>query len=165
MVHKMSSPQVKDEIDKFVRDLVVKKHFGKTNAIKVLQEVQKKFQYLPQEAINSISKHLNIPLIDTLGVATFYEQFRFTKPGKHTITICEGTACHVKGGADLIEAVERELEIKPGETTEDGLFSSERAACLGCCALAPVAVIDGIIHRNMTPSRLTKIIKKKAEEN
>jgi NADH-quinone oxidoreductase subunit E len=156
---KMSSVEKRSDVDEFIKDLITTQKFDKTRVIGLLQKTQEKFRYLPEEAFYSISKNLKIPLIDALGVATFYKQFRFTKPGKHTIKICEGTACHVRRGTELSEAIEQELGIKPGETTEDGLFSLERVACLGCCALAPVMVIDDKVYGSSKPAKMKKIVQ------
>ena len=141
------------EIENFIRDIITERSLDKTKIIIMLQAVQEKFGYLSRNTITNISTQLRTPEIDIYGVATFYEQFRFTKPGKHLIKVCEGTACHVKGGAAITETIERELGIGPGETTADGLFSLERVACLGCCALAPVIVIDEEIFGMMSTSK------------
>ncbi len=130
----------------------------KDELIPILQDVQNELGYLPEEAIKSISRCLNLPEVDVLGVATFYEQFKFNEPGEHIIKICEGTACHVKGGAAIIQSLERELSVRAGETSDDGLFSLERVACLGCCALAPVMVVNKEIHGQMNPSKLTELL-------
>ncbi|MHA1839379.1 MAG: NADH-quinone oxidoreductase subunit NuoE [Candidatus Ranarchaeia archaeon] len=148
------------KVDSFVKALVMEQGLDKTKTIKVLQRVQEEFGYLPKKSISSVARYLRIPTITVLGVATFYEQFRFNKPGKYTIKVCQGTACHVKGGEKLLKEVERQLSIKPGETTEDNVFSSERVACLGCCALAPVVVINDKLYSKMNTSRLARLIKK-----
>jgi NADH-quinone oxidoreductase subunit E len=142
----------------FIKDLISSKALDKSKIILLLQEVQQEFGYLSREVITELSKQLKLPAVDIYGIATFYEQFRFTKPGKHLIKVCEGTACHVKGGAAITQTLERELGIGPGETTEDELFSLERVACLGCCALAPVIVIDEEIHGMMSASNLTSVL-------
>lgn len=152
------------EIDTFIRELIRSKSLDRTKAIEVLQQVQRKFGYISREAIPSISRHLGISEVEVWGVATFYEQFRFNRPGKHTIKVCEGTACHVKGGATIGQIIEHELKIGHGETTEDGLFSLERVACLGCCALAPVIVIDENIHGQMDSPRLSKLLNEYKEK-
>lgn len=142
----------------FIKDLIGSKALDKSKIILLLQEVQQEFGFLSREVITELSKQLKLPAVDIYGVATFYEQFRFTKPGKHLIKVCEGTACHVKGGAAITQTLERELGIGPGETTEDELFSLERVACLGCCALAPVIVIDEEIYGMMSASNLTSVL-------
>ena len=148
------------ELVDFITEYISTNQLGKTKIIIMLQAVQQKFGYLSRESISEISRQLKIPEIDIFGVATFYEQFRFNKPGEHMIKVCEGTACHVKGGASITQTIERELEISHGETTADGMFSLERVACLGCCALAPVIVIDEDIHGMMNTSKLNTILNK-----
>ena len=146
------------EMNELVKRIIASRPPGQTTAIYVLQNVQGELGYIPQSSITAISKQLRIPEIEILGVATFYEQFRFTKPGKYTIKVCEGTACHVRKGAILIQTLERELGTKAGETSEDGLFSLERVACLGCCALAPVLVIDEQVYGEMSTPKLAETL-------
>jgi NADH-quinone oxidoreductase subunit E len=105
-----------------------------------------------------VAKHMSIPVCEVYGVATFYNQFRFTPPGRHPIKVCLGTACHVKGGDIILENFERKLNIREGETSPDREFSIERAACVGCCALAPVAVVDDTVHGNVAPSKVEGLI-------
>ena len=156
MVDNNESAQAEVEI---IKELITTEALDKTKIITILQHVQQKFGYLSRESISTIASQLRIPAIDVFGVATFYEQFRFTKPGKHLIKVCEGTACHVKGGAAITDTIERELDISHGETTSDGLFSLERVACLGCCALAPVIVIDKEIHGMMSTSKINSLLQ------
>ena len=105
-----------------------------------------------------VAKHLNMSRSEVYGVATFYNQFRFNPPGKHQIKVCLGTACHVRGGDIILENFERKLEIRAGETTSDREFSIERVACVGCCALAPVAIIDETVYGHMAPSKVEGLI-------
>ena len=126
--------------------------------ITLLQEVEEKFGYLPREAMLEIASFLQIPRSAIYGVATFYNQFRFTPPGRHPIKICMGTACHVKGGKLILEALERELEIKVGDTTPDREFSLDRVACIGCCVMAPVVVIGEDIHPKMTNLKIEEVL-------
>ncbi|MDP6155341.1 MAG: NADH-quinone oxidoreductase subunit NuoE [Candidatus Thermoplasmatota archaeon] len=149
-----------DEVDTFIRTLISYRSMDRTKTIEILQLVQHKYGYISRDIVSSISRHLRKPEIEIMGIATFYEQFRFNKPGDHTIKVCEGTACHVKGGAAIGQVLERELDVGHGETTKDGMFSLERVACLGCCALAPVLVMDENIHGQMDTSRLTKLLGK-----
>jgi NADH-quinone oxidoreductase subunit E len=146
------------EVDNFISDLIESNTFDKSKIIIILQKVQEKFGYLSHTAMEAISKKLLIPEIEIMGVATFYAQFRFNKPGKHEIKVCEGTACHVKGGAAIDQILQRELKIGPGETTEDGIFSLERVACLGCCALAPVMVVDEKAFGECAPEKIIDIL-------
>lgn len=131
------------------------------NLIPILQKVQEKEKYLSSESISEISTYLGVSENDVYSVASFYSQFRFIKPGEHTIKVCLGTACHVRGGARVLETVERELKIKPGQTTADGKYSLETVACIGACALAPTIVVDNEVQRSMTPQKANAILKEK----
>ncbi|HJX70171.1 MAG TPA: NADH-quinone oxidoreductase subunit NuoE [Dehalococcoidia bacterium] len=124
----------------------------------ILQEVSEKFGYLPKEAMLEIARFMQIPESTIYGVATFYNQFRFTPIGKHPIKVCLGTACHMKGGKLTLEALERELEIKVGDLTPDGEFSLERVACIGCCVMAPVMVVSKDIYPKMTPLKVEEVL-------
>jgi len=126
--------------------------------IPVLQNVQREFGYISEEATRQISRFLRISENRVFGVASFYSQFRFTPPGRNSIKVCVGTACHVRGGQALSQAVERELEVAPGQTTQDRRFDYQRVACLGCCALAPVIQVRDDVHSRMTVIRLKKIL-------
>lgn len=138
---------------------ILKSYTGeRRNLIPILQEIQAKFGYLPKEAMLEIAKFVRITEIAVYGVATFYNQFRFVPPGKHPIKVCLGTACHMKGGVHILEAWERELTIRVGEITSDREFSLERVACVGCCAMAPVSVVDEAVHGKMTPTRVNGIL-------
>ena len=134
--------------------------FGKDRGqlIPILQWIQERHAYLPTEAIRMVADHLGISPAEVYGVATFYNQFRFTPPGRHPIKVCLGTACHVKGGDIILENFERKLGIKEGETTQDREFSIERVACVGCCALAPVAVVDNVVQGHMAPSKVEGVL-------
>jgi NADH-quinone oxidoreductase subunit E len=126
--------------------------------IPLLQWIQTEFGYIPKEMIQVLSRKLKLSEHEIYGVATFYTQFKFIKPGEHQVKVCLGTACHVRGGAVLMETFERELKIKPGEATNDGKFGLERVACMGCCALAPVVVLDGNVHGKMSYKKVGKLI-------
>jgi len=128
------------------------------NLIPLLQEVQTRLGYLPRKALQKIAGFLGMPAVEVWGVATFYNQFRFVPLGKYHTMVCMGTACHLAGGKLILEALERELDIKVGETTEDGNFSLERVACIGCCMLAPVVVIKDKIHPRMTPFKMEEAL-------
>jgi NADH-quinone oxidoreductase subunit E len=127
---------------------------GKGKLIPILQDVQAKLGYLPRE----IANFLDVPESEVYSVATFYNQFRFIPPGKHQLKACLGTACHIKGGRIILEAWQRELEIKEGETTADREFSLERVACVGCCAMAPVTVVDDRVEGKVSPTRVKGIL-------
>lgn len=126
--------------------------------IPILQEVQEHLGFLDRDAVVKIGQHLHLPASKVYGVATFYNQFRFHPPGRFHIQLCRGTACHVKGSAKVLEAVQRALKLNPGETTRDGLFSLEVVACIGACGLAPVISVNGEFHGGITPDSVKRII-------
>ena len=126
--------------------------------IPALQKVQESFGYLSQEAVSQIAKSLRISESEIFGVASFYAQFRFTRPGEHSVKVCLGTACHVRGGVRILDTLQRELGIEPGGTTEDYKFNLERVACFGSCALAPVAVIDDKVYGRVTTTKAKEIL-------
>ncbi|MCS7221375.1 MAG: NADH-quinone oxidoreductase subunit NuoE [Anaerolineae bacterium] len=128
--------------------------------IPALQQVQERFSYVSPEAVRQIARHLKVSESEVYGVASFYSQFRFEKPGKHTIKVCLGTACHVRRSDRLLEFFERTLNVTVGHTTADGLFSLERVACFGCCALSPVVVVDDEVHGRMTTAKAQRLLKK-----
>ena len=134
--------------------------FGKSaeDIIPMLQMIQERYSYLSKDAIKLVADHVGTTASEVYGVATFYNQFKFNPPGKHRIKVCLGTACHVKGGDIILENFERKLGIKYGETTSDREFNLERVACVGCCALAPVAIIDDNVQGNMAPSKVEGIL-------
>jgi NADH-quinone oxidoreductase subunit E len=126
--------------------------------IPMLQLVQDALSYLPPAAIAMVAGQLALPASEVYGVATFYNQFRFSPPGRHPVKVCLGTACHVRGGEIILENFERKLEIKEGQTTADREFSIDRVACVGCCALAPVALVGETLHGKMQPSKVEGIV-------
>jgi NADH-quinone oxidoreductase subunit E len=128
------------------------------NLIPILQMIQAELAYLSPQALNMAAGYLEIPKSEVYGVATFYNQFRFQPPGKHPVKVCLGTACHVRAGDIILENFERKLKICDGETSDDREFSLERVACVGCCALAPVAVIGETVHGHMAPSKVEGLL-------
>jgi NADH-quinone oxidoreductase subunit E len=142
---------------------------GRGQLIPLLQMAQKVLGYLPGEALSLVADHLSLNRSEVYGVASFYNQFRFNPPGKNPVKVCMGTACHVRGGEIILENFERKLEIREGQTTEDREFSIERVACVGCCALAPVALVGETLHGHMAPSKVEGLVlrvrleKEKAE--
>lgn len=136
--------------------------------IPILQKVQHVEGFLSREAVIRIGEHLGLPASKIYGVATFYNQFRFQPQGRFNIQVCRGTACHVKGSLKVLDALTRELGIKPGETTRDGLFSLEVVACIGACGLAPVIAVNGEFYAGMTQEKARTIIdsyRRKAEDH
>ncbi|MBN2097303.1 MAG: NAD(P)H-dependent oxidoreductase subunit E [Candidatus Omnitrophica bacterium] len=127
--------------------------------IEVLQDIQDSYNYLPEEALKTVSQRLNIPLIEVFRVANFYKAFTLKPRGKHLLTVCLGTACHVRGAPKFLDEVLGQLKVKPGETTEDRQFTVETVNCLGACALGPVVVLDGKYYDHMTAAKLRALIE------
>ena len=127
--------------------------------IEVMQDVQEQYGYVPEEAMRTISRELGVPLIDVYGVASFYKAFSLTPRGKNVLTMCMGTACHVRGANLVLTQAVNQIGVDPGQTTEDGLFTIERVNCLGACALGPVVTENGSCHHHMSPGKLRKLIK------
>lgn len=145
---------VQEEISK-----IVEESGGRREAlVPILQKVQERFGYLLAAAISEIAKLMRISESEVFGVASFYAQFRFTRPGKHCVKVCLGTACHVRDGENILESVERGLGVNRGEVTKDYQFGLERVACFGCCALAPVMVVDNDVYGRMTVTKAKEII-------
>lgn len=126
--------------------------------IPVLQQVQGALGYLPPEALAEIARFLRLPPAQVYGVATFYAQFRFEPRGKHMVKVCRGTACHVRGATQVLEAVEKELGVKAGRTTPDMQFSLEEVACFGSCGLAPVMAVDDEFYGRLTTASVKKVL-------
>jgi NADH:ubiquinone oxidoreductase subunit E len=127
--------------------------------IPILQEIQEAYGYLPAPVVRWVSERSGIPASRMYGVITFYAQFYLQPHGKHTIRCCRGTACHVRGGKKIINAVRAQLGIEDGATSDDMLFSLETVACLGACALSPVMVVDNVYHGKMTPRLAEQILQ------
>jgi len=128
------------------------------HVIAILQDIQAQFHYLPREALLEVAARVRIPMIDLYSIATFYNGFSLIPRGEHVIRVCLGTACHLKGGTRLVEALERELGVRQGEMTSDGQFSFETVRCVGACALAPLVLIDGRYYPKMTQRKLTQVL-------
>jgi NADH-quinone oxidoreductase subunit E len=126
--------------------------------IPILQDVQAHLGYLPREAMVQIAAHCGLPVGRVYSVATFYNQFRYHKPGRNHIQVCRGTACHVKGSLPVLEVIRDELEINHDQTTKDGEFSLEVVACVGACGLAPVVCVTGDVHGSVTPATVKKTL-------
>ena len=133
--------------------------------IQVLQKVQEELGFLPREAIDEIARALRISPSVVYGVITFYAQFRTTPRGRHIVRVCRGTACHVRGGASVLDAVKRELGVDDNETTEDMEYTLETVACIGACALAPAMVIDEDTFGQMTPAKVSDLLAARPEAN
>ena len=140
-------------------DEILSRYRGeKSDLIPILQEVQERFGYLPEQAMQRIAKFLRLPESTIFGVGTFYAQFKLTPTGKRLVKVCRGTACHVRGATRILNEVETRLGIKPGETTDDLEYSLETIACFGSCALAPVMVVDKNVYGRMTTTKVGQIL-------
>ena len=135
------------------------KESSSCDLIEVLQDIQETCNYLPEEVLREVAKKLELPLIEVFRVANFYKAFTLKPRGKHLLTVCMGTACHVRGAPRLADEVLGQLNVKPGDTTEDGEITVETVNCLGACALGPVVVLDGEYYDHMTPGKLRDLIQ------
>ncbi|MFY9637725.1 MAG: NADH-quinone oxidoreductase subunit NuoE [Methanobacterium sp.] len=147
-------------MSKSLNDILASFSGDKSEIISILQDIQSNMGYLPEQAIIEVSKFTGVPESEIYGVATFYTQFRFLPVGKKHIMVCKGTACHVKGATHIIEGIERHLGIKEGEVTFDLEYSLESVGCLGCCALAPCAMINGEVESNLTLRDVKRIFSR-----
>lgn len=129
------------------------------NLIEVLQDVQETYRYLPEGVLRIVSERLKLPLIEVFRVANFYKAFSLLPRGRHLLTACMGTACHVRGAPKFLDEILGELHVKPRETTKDGEFTVETVNCLGACALGPVVVLDGKYYSHMTTGKLRGLIR------
>ena len=161
----MSETQVKDqtpsvEIDYVELDKIIEQEFNSDpeNLIMILQAIQRCHNYLPRPALDYLSVKINVPLSKIYGIATFYSTFSLEPRGKHIISICLGTACHVRGAERVHERIEENLGIHDGQTTEDGRYTLESVRCIGCCSLGPVVKIDEDMHARIESSEIKKIL-------
>jgi NADH-quinone oxidoreductase subunit E len=146
-------------------DDILDSYKGKQGSlIPVLQKVQERVGYLPEEVVSEIAKSLRVPPSEIFGTLTFYAQFRTTPTGRNRVTVCRGTACHVRGGTRVLDAVQHELEIKEGETTPDLEYTIETVACIGACALAPTMRINKDTHGRLNPKKVAEIFRHSKEE-
>ncbi|HEX9917118.1 MAG TPA: NADH-quinone oxidoreductase subunit NuoE [candidate division Zixibacteria bacterium] len=142
-------------------EAIVDRYKGEGGAlIAILQDVQAEYNYLPPDALKGIAEKLGIPLILVYGIATFYKAFSLKPRGKHLVTVCTGTACHVRGAKRILAEVQKKLNVKRGETTEDKMFTLETVNCLGCCAIGPVMVVDGEYNGQTTTAKANSILEK-----
>jgi len=131
----------------------------KRHSLAILQDIQRSFGYVPQDALEAVSEYLGMKISALYSMLTFYKALSLTPKGKHVIKVCDGTACHIRGAPVLLNALERVLGVKAGETTADGLFSVETVNCVGTCAIAPVMVVDGHYHPKVTPDKIDSILQ------
>ncbi len=148
-------------------DSIVKEYDDKQSSIiSILQGIQKEYRYLPEEALDYLSKKLDMSSSKIYGIATFYENFSLEPKGKHVIKICDGTACHIRRSQPILDALRKELKLSENKkTTDDLLFTIEMVSCLGACSLAPVVNVDGIVHAKMTPKKTEELVRQIKEES
>ena len=142
-----------------VDEIVASYQAKPTALIMILQEVQQEFHYLPKEALERVSRKMDLAMSQIYGVATFYKAFSLHPKGRHICSVCTGTACHVRGAPRLLDKLERDLKVKNGGTTKDGRFTVQTVNCVGACALGPVVVIGEDCHGKLTAAKLEKIVK------
>ncbi len=160
MVLEETKTESREAFDTEPLDKILAEFAGQEGAIiPILQRTQEAYGYVPQEALGVISRRTGFSLAQLYGVATFYSQFYLERRGRHIINICDGTACHVKGAPRLVTTLEEELGIKAGETSSDYRVTLEVVYCLGSCALAPMAVIDGQVVGRLVPDKLLKLVR------
>jgi NADH:ubiquinone oxidoreductase subunit E len=159
LVKKESVYDMDTDINKI--SAIVGRYRGEGGAlIAILQDIQAEYNYLPPNALKNVAEKLNIPLISVYGIATFYKSFSLKPRGKHLVTVCLGTACHVRGSRRVLGEVQRKLNIKTGETTENKMFTLETVNCLGCCAIGPVMVVDGEYYGQTTTAKVDSVLDK-----
>jgi NADH:ubiquinone oxidoreductase subunit E len=147
------------DVDKKKLDSIIRKNGSEPNRILAMyQDIQREYRYLPKEAIKYVCSELDVPVVKGFEVATFYKTLSLKPRGKHSICVCMGTACHLKGGPAIMETFERELKVKRDDTTEDGLFTVESVNCLGACALAPLVRVDEKDFGKTSPTMVRKIV-------
>lgn len=145
---------------KTVEEIVKKWNYDREYVIEMLQDIQEEFRHISKVTLDEVNKLTGVPLADLYHIATFYKAFSLEPKGEFEIQVCMGTACHVKGAQRVLEAFERELDIKDGETTEDKKFTLEGVRCLGCCSLAPVITIGDDLYGEVEPAQVPKLLKK-----
>jgi NADH-quinone oxidoreductase subunit E len=146
-------------VDEVIHDIVQRYRAKPTALIMVLQDIQKHFRYLPTEALEAVARKMKLPIGQIYGVATFYKAFSLKPKGLHHVCVCTGTACHVRQARVIVDKLEHELKIHPGETTSDMQFSLETVNCLGACALGPLVTVDDAYFGNMTSSKVDEMLK------
>ena len=151
--------QVKVDSKK-IEEIIANYDNNSDSLISMLQDIQSEYRYLPEDAIRQVARGLGISVIQVYGVATFFKAFSLKPQGKNKVCVCMGTACHVRGASSVLDEIERELEIKTGDTTEDMNFTLESVNCLGACALGPIATVNDDYHGQMNSGKVKKMLKK-----
>ncbi len=139
---------------------IIEENGRSASLLSVLEEIQTRYRYLPRDAMILVSERLGVPLSQVYSVATFYHAFSLVPRGRHTVCVCTGTACHVRGAAQVLDRLQTELGVEPGGTTRDRQFTLETANCLGCCALGPVVVLDNEYEGQVTTKKVDRILKR-----
>lgn len=150
---------------KHVEKIIDRYEEKRTALISILHEIQDRYNHLPEKALKKVASRLKMDLNDIYGVATFYKSFSLTPKGKHSITLCLGTACHVRGGPKILREMKNLLNIEPGQTTGDKQFSLNVVNCLGVCAIGPVMFVDGKFYGEMNPIKAKRIVEKLNKNN
>ncbi|MBC7117344.1 NADH-quinone oxidoreductase subunit NuoE [Methanothermobacter tenebrarum] len=145
-----------------LREILESYQGKREDIIPILQDIQGKYGYLPENALRELSKFTGVSESQIYGIATFYAQFRFTPKGKKHVMVCTGTACHVKGSDQIIDAIQRHLKIKEGDTTPDNEYSLEAVGCIGCCSLAPCAMINEKVISRIKPRQIKRLLPQKS---
>lgn len=146
-------------------DEIIEKHGNDSTArINILQEINGAFRYLPREAMERVAEKTSVPLSRLFAMATFYKSFNLSPRGKHDLCVCMGTACHVRGAPRILEKMEQILQVRAGETTEDGKYTLETVNCLGACALGPLVTVDGQYHGKLTTGKVEKLLGRSPDE-
>ena len=146
--------------EKLVHEVVSRYESDKGMLIPMLQDIQAECGYLPADQLRRLSKAMDVPLTRIYAVATFYSSFHLAPKGQHEVTLCMGTVCHLKGAGKICDAICKEFQVKPGETTPDGLFTLQAVNCVGACAVAPVMVVDGEYHNEVTPESALEALRR-----
>ena len=148
----------------FIASVLKTYDYDKTSIIAIMQDIQQEYNFLPREAIEYIGEKVHMTAASLYGVATFYENFSLTPKGKYVIRVCDGTACHVRKSATIQQALYEATNMEPEDNmSEDGLFTIQRVACLGACGLAPVCMVNGIVHAKMTPKKARELVSELRE--
>ncbi len=144
-----------------IENRILRRHeYRNSSLIAILQDIQAEYNYLPKGALKKVAEGIDIPFSRVYSAATFFKAFSLKPRGKHLITVCLGTACHVRGGPKIVEQIGRILGVGPGDTTKDQKFTLETVNCLGCCAIGPIMVVDGKYFGEVTPAKIDSILKK-----
>ena len=157
------SPVEELQVESVVEEVLQRYSPEPSSLISVLQDLQEELYFLPREALDQVSARLGVPRSQCYHVATFYKAFSLEPRGRYTISVCRGTACHVKGAPRIVDRLERELGINVGETTSDRKFTLETVRCVGCCGLAPVVMVGDVFYGKLTPAKAAAMVEKLAE--